>query len=90
MYWYEASQRDIERTDHWSVATIVDLLWSSCKEDEPPTLDRDMQFFCNDLETLLEPIRIYDRDVNATANEPIMSRLIAFTKKDPGEWSFFT
>lgn len=66
----------IGRPSDWNVVGIVDMLFGCCKDDSPEVVYVEMADFCDQLGELFVPLRVYDREVNATANELIISRLM--------------
>ena len=68
----------IRRAADWNVVDIVDLLFSCCPDWLPSSVYDKMRKFSQEMGRIFDPLKVFKRDANPTANEMIMTRLIEF------------
>lgn len=71
----------------WDATRIRDILFDACLWPSQRQAVEDVRRLANQIRQLFPPLKVYDRDLNETANQAIMGRLIAFsgTERQTGE-----
>ena len=68
----------IQKPENWRVDTITALAQCMCNPEIAPAMTTEIEQFIKDLQSLTKDTPMKDQDVNPTANNGIMSRLLHF------------